>query len=614
MNSSSSHRVRPAHAFRFSRRPLALAVALALPLAAGLAQAAATEDPRHDESARLEEVVVTASPLRDQAEGLTDPVEVLAGEELDKARSATLGETLSGLPGVQSSNFGPGVGRPIIRGLEGARVAVLSGGLGTQDVSTVSQDHALAVEPFLADQIEVLKGPATLLFGSGAIGGVVNVVDGRIPEAAPDEAWSGRVETRYDSASDGATDLLRLDGGNEGFAWHADAVYRDQRDYDTPDGEQPNSFIDTRTGALGGSLLGDWGFAGMAVSRFDNVYGNPGEPGDPSAGEGGVRLDVEQSRYEAKAGLNDPFAGVGQLRASFARTDYEHIEFEGDEVGTQFFKDATEGRLELQHDAFAGWSGALGVQATDSEFDAIGEEAFVPRTQTRGLGAFLTERRSWEVLQLDLGVRIDNVRSDPDGAQARDFSPFSASAGLRWEMDDRWEWTANLDHAERAPAEEELFANGPHVATAAFEIGDPDLTEEAANQLELGVHYHGDRFEAKLSAYHNRIDDFIFLRDTGEVVEGEEDALPVRRHTQRDARFRGLEGEATVHLADGADGAWELRVFGDTVRATFSDGGGNVPRIAPARFGSELRWEKDAWRASLGAVRHATQDEVAEKG
>lgn len=596
---------------------VAFATSSAPQVALAATDAAERSDPRHETETELEQVVVTASALRGTAEQLSDPVEVLRGEDLDEARAATLGETVGSLPGVQSSNFGPGVGRPIVRGLDGARVAVLAGGLATQDVSTVSQDHATSVEPFLADQIEVLKGPATLLYGSGAIGGVVNVVDGRIPEEAPAKATSGRAEIRWDSASEGHTRMLRVDGGNERFALHADAVLRDNDDYETPDGEQANSFLEARTGALGASVLGDWGFVGASVSRYDNEYGNPGEPGEPELGIPGVFLDIEQDRYEAKGGIQLPFDVLSELRFSAAHTDYGHIEFEGDEVGTEFIKDAREVRLELTHDPVAGWIGAVGLQASRAELEAIGEEAFLPRTRSRSAGLFVVERREWDAFQLDLGARVDDVQSDPDastldGAGRRDFAPVSVSVGGIWKAADGWDVVASFDRAERAPVEEELFSNGPHVATAAFEIGDPDLGEEAANQAEVGFHFHGGRVEAKASAYYNRFGDYIFLADTGEFAQGEdgEEPLPIRRWTQGDATFRGFEGEITVQLLENAGGAWEARLFGDTVRATFDDGG-NVPRIAPSRLGGELRWSNGHWRASLGAVRYAKQDDVA---
>jgi iron complex outermembrane receptor protein len=559
--------------------------------------------------------VVTASPLRDTAAELSKPTDVLAGERLDENRAASLGETISSIPGVQSSNFGPGVGRPILRGLDGPRVEVLSGGMSSADVSTVSQDHSPAIEPFLADQIEVLKGPSTLLYGTGAIGGVVNVVDGRIPEEAIDGGFSGRAEMRFSGGDqDGATGMVRVDGGNDRFALHADAVYRNAKDYDTPQGRQANSFIDTKSGAIGGSLLGDWGFVGVSASRFEDDYGNPGEAGDLASGERGVFLRMRQDRYELKGRLAEPWGEGSGLRYSFGHTDYRHIEFEGDEPGTVFDKTADEGRIEASYAAGDGWQGAVGLQGSNSTFAAVGEEAFVPKTATRELGVFGVARKSVDAFQLDLGARVDQVKADPEGAGSRDFKPLSLSVAGGWKINDRWRLTASFDHSERAPAEEELFADGPHLATLAYEVGNAGLDKEAANQLEAGLQYRSGFVDAKVSAYYNRFKDFIYLVDTGGrwYFDEEDEYLPIRQWSQRDATFRGLEGEATFHLADGDSGRWDLRAFGDTVRATLADGGGNVPRIAPSRLGAQLRWQHGGWRASLGAIRHAKQDKVAD--
>ena len=600
--------------FRFAPLYLCIAIAL-LPASATAAEPAAAGDSRHDTPAELDEVVVFATPLRQSAESLAQPVEILSGERLDEARATTLGETVGKLPGVQSSNFGAGVGRPIIRGLDGARVSTLSGGLATQDVSTISQDHNVTLEPFLADQIEVLKGPATLLYGSGSIGGVVNVIDGRIAERPLSAALQGRAEFRSDSVNDGSTVLVRADAAalDGALALHADGLYRNQRDYDTPDGSQTNSFVDTKTAALGASWVTDESFLGVSVANFEDDYGNPGEPGDLANGERGVSLALSQDRYEAKGGLLREVGVFSGLRGSVARTSYAHTEFEGEEIGTAFESDATEGRVELTHANLAGWRGAIGAQFVTREFQAVGEEAFVPRTRTRSGGVFITEQTVWNDLQFDVGARADDVSSDPDNELSeRSFSPLSLSADALWRLNEEWRFSLNVDRAERVPAEEELFANGPHVATAAFEIGDPTLDVERANQLEVGVHFHGQRFEAKASLYQTRFDDFIYLQDSGEFAEGEagEEPLPIRLWSHEDAKFRGFEIEAIAHLVDSAAGRLDLRLFTDRVRATF-DAGGNVPRIVPSRVGADLRWNAQSWRASVGATRYNEQDRVA---
>jgi iron complex outermembrane recepter protein len=619
-----------------NRTLLASAVVLALGAPALQAQPA---PPHEQERARkLEELVVTASPLRQQADDIARPVEVLAGTELDAVKAATLGETLSRLPGVQSGYYGPAVGRPVIRGMDGARVQILSGGMAAMDASSVSVDHAVAIEPFLADQIEVLKGPATLLYGSSAIGGAVNVVDGRIPEVLPVDGrlLGGRAELRGNTVNDEATGMLRLDGGRGALAWHLDLLRRSTDDLRIPghaesdellaeEGEQadpdsagrlPNSALSTTSAAFGLSWIGARGFLGASVSRFDTEYGIPGhaeheddhgDDDDDHAGEEDVRIDLRQRRVDVRGRLEQPFAGHDALRLQLSRGDYRHIEFEGDEVGTVFDTDGIEARIEAVHHAIGGWHGAWGLQYGRRDFSAVGEEAFVPSSLTRDLGLFWLTQRDFDRLSLELGARADRVRVDPDGAAGRRFDTASVSLASRFALADALHLQFGLDRSERAPTAEELFSDGPHLATRSYEIGDDALASEVANRAEIGLHWHTARIDARAAAYHTRFDDFIYLAATGDS----EDELPVRQWTQADARFNGIEAEARLLLAEAAGGDFSLRLFGDLVRARLDDGG-DLPRIPASRLGSELQWRSDAWRVGLGAVRHARQDRVAE--
>ncbi|MFC3550234.1 TonB-dependent receptor domain-containing protein [Lysobacter cavernae] len=659
-------------------RRLPLALALALPVAH-----ADDQQTRHGhEPTDLAGVEVKATPLAGTAEDLARPVEVLAGAKLDEAKANSLGETVNKLPGVQSSYFGPGVGRPIVRGFDGARVQVLSDGLGSGDVSTVSVDHAVSIEPFLADQIEVLKGPATLLYGSGAIGGAVNVVDGRIPEAVTEQPLQGRAELRGNTVNDEKSGMVRLDGtsASGNFVFHIDGLHRETGDYDipgfaesatqlaaegeTPDpvekGTLPNSFVRTDSGALGLSWIGERGFLGIGASLFDTRYGVPGhahehggdhdhgdEPGTEEGHEeeGGVSIALDQRRYELRGGLNE-FGAFKSLRAKVARTEYTHTEYEGEEVGTVFDNTSTEARIELVHQPLLGWDGAFGLQWAQRDFEAIGAEAFVPPSKSRDAGLFwLGERRLYDgvhgPIKAELGARIDRNKIDVDDALAdvtgmarpdRDFDTASLSAALKWDITDAFHLSFGLDRAQRSPTAEELYSNGLHVATSSVEIGTPDLDVETANRAEIGLHWHGGPFKASASLYHVRYDDFIYLAHTGI----EEHDGPVRLWTQDDARFNGAEAEVNWTFADNASGTWDLRVFGDIVRGELSGSGsrevdvsvphgdhnhdytvdlprsGHLPRIAPKRLGGEVRWEQGQWRASLGAVRYASQDAVAE--
>jgi len=641
--------------------PLAAAIASALLLIAQAGPAAAM-DIAPDEAQTLSEVTVTASPLQGSAEDMAQPIEVLAGDELDRAKRGTLGETLSALPGVQSADFGPGVGRPIIRGLEGARVQVLSGGIGTLDASTVSADHALAIEPFLADQIEVLKGPTTLLFGTGAIGGAVNVADGRIARALPDVPLSGRAELRGNTVNDEFTGLFRFDGlagdvgAPSGWVLHADGLVRSGNDYDIPGfahhedhaeedhdhehegeafGTLPNSAVRTRSGALGATWIGAQGWFGASASAYRTNYGIP-EGAHVHAEEGHdagpVRIDMVQNRLDLKGGIRAPLSFLERIDLHFASTDYEHTEFEGEHAGTVFRNKGMEGRIEAVQSAWAGWNGAFGLQLGDTRFRAHGDEAFVPSTDTHTLGAFVIQEKAFGPLKLELGGRFDRVELVPVAAGKRDFSLLNLSAGTIWEANDALELRAGLSRSERAPAQEELFAYGVHVATQSIEIGDANLDTERGLSAELGLHLHTGRFETKASIYRTQFNDFIYLADTG--LEAEEST--VRAWTQQDALFTGLEVETLANLFDNANGRLDLRVFGDLVRGKLDGSGvselsldvphgnhahhedvvlsnsGNLPRIAPARIGAGLAYENGGWRLSANAVRNLKQDDVAQ--
>ncbi|WP_149196092.1 TonB-dependent receptor [Luteimonas suaedae] len=658
--------------FRPAVLPLALLACLAPPVQA------AQDDPRHDEVKDLSAIVVRATPLPRTAEDLTRPVEVLAGERLDEAKANSLGETVSRLPGVQSSYFGPGVGRPVIRGLDGARVQVLSDGLASGDVSTVSVDHAVSIEPFLANQIEVLKGPSTLLYGSGAIGGAVNVVDGRIPEAATAQPLEGRAELRAGSVNDEKTGMVRLDGTSASgrVVFHFDALHRETGDYDIPgfaesehaheehEGEEeeheeeeqvhgvlPNSFVRTDSGALGVSYVGDRGFIGVGYSLFNTRYGVPGhahgheEHGhdedehedEEGHAEDAVHIVMDQRRSEIRGGLDD-LGAFDSLRVKLARNDYTHTEYEGHEIGTVFDNDSLEGRVELVHEGWAGWSGAFGVQGSRRDFRAIGDEAFVPASESRDIGLFWIGERTFGAFDLELGARHDHNRIDVDEGEAigpsRDFGATSLSAAARWNFSEDFHLSFGLDRAQRSPTAEVLYSNGLHVATQSFEFGNPDLDVETANRAEIGVHWHRGPLRLGASLYHVRYDDFVYLADTG-IEDG---GTPARVWNQSDARFNGAEVDLQWTFVENESGIWDLRTFGDVVRGKLAGDGthqvafsvphgdhthdytadialdGNLPRIVPARLGGELRWRSGNgnWRAGVGAVRYASQDDVAE--
>lgn len=597
-----------------------------------------TEHADRHETA-LEHLTVTADPLGGSTLESTRPVDLLAGEYLDDRRGATLGETLARQPGIHNTYFGPGAGRPVIRGLTGARVKILESGISTLDAAALSDDHAVAAEPLLIDQIEILKGPATLLYGSGAIGGVVNVVDGRIAETPLNESFSGAVEIRGNSVADEKAGVVRLDGGNGIFNWHVDGFFRDTHDFNIPAfaltnerlnnldeeerleqerGRLNNSAIESSGGTFGLSLTGDIGFIGAAYQRFDTEYGIPAEleGEEEGAGEGeehgGVSINLERDRYDIRAGLFNPLAGIEKLSFKLGANDYRHLELEGSEVGTRFDIDATEWRAEVVHAPIGDLRGVVGVQSVTEELIAVGEEAFLPASKTDSFGLFIMEELDLGDWKISAGGRWEDTDVKLlDGSLAEDFDNLSFSAGLLWNFASEWQASLNWSRSERAPTQQELFANGPHVAIQTFEIGDRDLREETANAFDLTLHKHIGPLHARVNVFYNNFDDFIFLADTN----AEEDGFPVRVYMQQDTEFLGLEAELGWHVKLDTLGDFEFTTRFDTVDGELDkalNGNDQLPRISPTRLGLGVDWHRGAWRGRVDYFHVMDVDQTAD--
>lgn len=627
-------------------------------------EAATDADSNRDElhTVELDRIEIRANPLGGTTLDSAQPVDVLAGELLDDRTESTLGETLQFEPGIQTTYFGPGAGRPIIRSQGGSRVRVTEDGLSSLDASALSPDHAVTAEPLLIDRIEILRGPANLLYGSTASGGVVNLIDNRIPEQ-PQE-FSGAVELRANSVADERAGAARIDGGVGAFQFHVSGFARETNDYEVPGfalsaderaelddeelgelerGRLVNSAQESDGATLGVSLAGDWGFAGVAWKTFDTFYGIPEgahaheheEDHDHDHGmsfvsgfgsildddhdhdheheeEEQVSIDLKQDRYEFRSALFNPVQSLEEIRFSLATNDYEHIEFEGDEVGTRWNVDATELRLQTVLAPIGRYSAVFGVQYEDSEVEAIGDEAFIPPATTESLGIFLLNEFDLDPVKLSAGLRWqdDEIQLADgfavDGIDSRDFSGVSVSAGAVWKFAEQWQASVNWQRSERSPNQEELFANGPHIATQAFEIGNPLLDEEVSNNFDLGIHKFLGNFHFRADVFFNSIEDFVYLMPTGE----EEDELPVQVWTQQDADFLGFEVEASYLLPDTAIGDIEWRVFADAVDADL-DGAEDLPRIAPGRVGVSFDWHRNNWRSTISYYRVFEQDEVA---
>ncbi len=581
----------------------------------------------------IEEIVVVAHPL--SGEGLSQAAVVLQGDALQEKLATTIGETLGQEPGIRSAQFGKAVGRPVIHGLGGPRVRVMEDRIDTLDVSVTSADHATTIDPFVADRIEVLKGASSLLYGSGAIGGVVDVHTGRIPHDVPGETFTGGIESRYDANNEGTATALRLDGGAGRWAWHVDGAWKDGDDYEIPgfaevdeddvSGTLPGSFFDTESVAAGVSFVDDWGFVGASLSRIEAQYGLPGghahhededheEEHDEDHDEheedalSTPRLDMEQTRLDFELGVDRDFGRFTSFNVRLGVNRYEHSEIEPDgAVATRFRNDAWELRTEAMY-ATQRWNGAIGLQHTTREFSALGEEAFTPPVDTHATGLFWVGERQFDRLSLELGARIGRVAHDPDTGRDARFTTFSTSAGMVLPVGDDTRFSIVADLSSRAPVSEELYSDGPHLVTRAYEIGNPSLDNEQAQGLSATFEHQAERWSVSLTGYYNRFTDFIYEAATGDEI----DELPVFRFEQADATFYGMDALASLELQRWNTGALELRASADFLEAEFDlRGNDHLPRIPPQRYGLGLGLRHRNVQASVDFYRSAAQDDTA---
>lgn len=560
------------------------------------------------------DIVVTAPYERSRAD-LLSGVSVLSGDALARELRPNIADTIARQPGVSTTSFGPNASRPILRGLQGERIRILTDGIGSFDVSNTSVDHAVTINPLTAERVEVLRGPASLQYGSSAIGGVVNVIDRRIPRRMPDDgihvdligtlgsaasersvgggvdlALSDSIVVHVDS-SYLRTDDLRIGGFVLSEPLRARALTSPDsavRDLASLRGRLPNSSARSWDVAGAAAIITDTGNLGVSVSRYESNYGVPIRYSlDPGAEGEAVRLDVGQTRADMRGEVDLGSGFFSSVRTRIGWADYRHVELEPDgSAGTLFTNDAAEGRIELAQAARGGWRGAVGGQFLVRNFEAIGEEKFVPKSETQQFGLFALQEVSFGRVRLELGGRYERTTAEafadaqlgnPDIRRA--FNAFSGSLGLGVGEEGGWKAGLNLSRTERAPSAEELFANGPHAGTQAFEVGDPGFGKERSWGVEAVLRGRASGFRLEASAYYNWFSDFIYQAATGEIVDG----LPVYAFRQADARYRGFEVEASAGL--GRIGGVDVVADGlvDYVRATIV-GVGPAPRIPPLRF------------------------------
>lgn len=596
---------------------LAMMAALTTPVTAAAADNSTTID--------LDQVPVTGNPLGVASDDMVVPVSVLGGRELSLRRQGTLGETLNGIPGVTATQFGPNASRPIIRGLDAERVRIMQNGVGVLDASSLSFDHAVGIDPLIIEQIDVVRGPAALLYGGSAMGGVVNAIDHRIPKESLN-GYTGRAEARFGGPDNTRNGAAVVDVGNGLFALHADVYSRETSNLDIPgyavskrkslaDGTERdskgkktlnNSAGFANGGAMGASWTFDKGYLGLSYADSNNYYG--------TVAEDDVKIDMNNKRTELAGEVRDLKGPIEKLKLRMAYTNYKHVELENGEVGTTFKNRGMQGSLEGTHQTFLGLNGVVGYQFQNTRFMALGEEAFVPSVTTQDQSLYLYEEYAIDKHKITFGGRTGetSVRSaDSDNfgtGQNKRFSPNSFALGGLYTIDESWVATVNLSHNERAPSYFELFADGPHIATGQVEIGNTSLKKERSNGIDAQLKWKSGGHSITLGAYATKFKNFIGLFNTGNdrLVDGE--LLPEAEFRAVPALFKGLELEGKFALND----EWALRLRGDYVHAKDTRNNDYLPRISPLRLGGGLDYRLGNWNARMDVLHAFKQNDVAE--
>lgn len=618
-----------------------LSIAHAL-VAAVVLPSAVSAQTTTDAPVFLAPITVSASALARPLAQMTQPAVVLDEDQLIERRGATLGETLSGLPGVHADTFGGGANRPVIRGQSAPRVQVLSDGSSLMDASAISPDHATTAEPMLARRIEVLRGPATLLYGGGSIGGVVNILDNKIPTAVPERGFEGEAEVRGATGTGERAAAVGITAGAGSLAVRVEGLRRRADDYRVPDWKDrrvSGSYAESDQGSIGLSWVTPRGYIGMAVTSLNSEYGLPGHSHDYAGchphgdhlhcgghghdahtghGHGDAQahdhehahdhgvpyVRLRSQRWDLRAEYRDPFAGVERVRVRGGYTDYQHDEIEAGVVGTRFKNRGYDGRVELTHVPLWGLRGVVGAQGTFSDFRAEGEENFLPRSKTRSAGIFVLEELALaDAWRLEFGARQDWQEVKPQvGRRARNMSATSLSAALVWDLAPQYSLTLAAARSQRLPNAQELYADGIHLATNTYEVGNADLKAETSHNIDLTLRKHAGDMTFSVSGFHNQVDDYIYAR----TLDRFEDFRLID-YAQKDAEFTGVEGAVSQRITPN----FSAGVFGDYVRGRLK-GGNNLPRVPAARLGIRADWHWQAWRTGVELARVFRQNKISD--
>ena len=595
----------------------------------------------NEEVQTLETIRIKAHPLEQTSKDFAVADTVVDEKRLQQG-AVTIGEALSSEPGIYSNQFGAGSSRPVIRGQDGPRVKILQNSSENIDVSTLSPDHAVTVDPALAKQVEVIRGPSTLLFGAGTVGGLVNVNDSKLPTQMPEKGYEGNVGLRYNTGSDEklATAGVTVGLGDQ-VALRVEGLKREANDYIAPnyfhEGEKErrvdNTFAEGQTVNVGLSWIYDRGFTGISYSNRQDKYGLPGHSheyescdahlsgrphlhcGDHDHGDeddhdheehahdAGPWIDLKSERYDFRTELDDPFVGFKKLRAQASYTDYQHDEIEEDTIATRFKNKGYDGRLELVHNPIGPWEGVIGTQYNQQKLELTGEEAFLAPNTTKKWSVFGLEHAQFNDVHVELAARADQQKIDIEDSSKKNFdgSAFSVSGAANWEFAPDYKLSFVASHQERLPLAQELYADGGHFATNTYELGNDQLGKEKSNNVELGFHFDNDKFDYHVHVYHNWFDDYIYAQTLDRYKD-----FRLVQYTQDKARFYGAEAEANYQVSS----IYKLGVFGDYVRGKIDNE--NAPRVPAGRLGTKVNADfGDGFSGSAEYYHVFQQDKIA---
>ena len=552
--------------------------------------------PTEADSKPIDAILVTASPLSHNADDIATIVNTVNRQQILQSGGANLADALANEPGVTGTSFASGASRPVIRGFDANRVRVLENGIGSFDVSDVGPDHGVPIDPLSTEKIEVVRGAATLRYGSQAIGGVVNAINNRVPSELPDKPFNAELTGSYGTNADAREGSALLDMRAGQFAIHADGFDRHMNDYEIPGGTQGNSAFKGDGYSLGSSYFFGDNRIGAGVVHYDATYGIPSDT---------TFIDMKQTKEMLRSSFAIDAGALQTLTVEGGNANYEHSEIDPEtgEVLSTFKDNEWDVRAEGLFGAMGPLSGsALGLQAQKKDFSALGEGAnYLLPTTTKTSAVFVfTEVPFGEAVRLQTGARVESVKIDgtPGSgvATSLDFTPISASVGLIIDSSKAVRFGVTLSSAARAPGQTELFARGPHDGPATFETGDPTLGTERANSLEGTMRVRLDKVRIEGSVWEAKFNNYIFgnltgrtCDDEGNCVVSDANELKELNYTQVDAKFYGAEGKATFSLYEVPTGKLQAELLADYVRATV-DSGGNIPRIPPYRVGGGLHW------------------------